>query len=70
MIAGQQNTPAALQRDPASGFGTLARFVDHDPIERAIPQHHVVNRRRGANHVGAVEHVVDRLPLESAQLPP
>ena len=42
----------------------MARLVDHDPIELSLAQHLVVDGRGGAKHVGTVEHVVDRLPLQ------
>ena len=64
MVAGQQDPLAALQRNPTCRFRALASLVDHDPVELAISQHHFVDRRRGADDVRAVEHVVNRLSLE------
>ncbi len=64
MIARQENSLAARQRNPARGLGGLAGLVDHNPVELAVAEDDVVNRGGRADHVGAVEHVIDRLPLQ------
>ena len=64
-VAGHDEAPGALERDPDGGLERLRGLVDDDRPEGPVPQEvRARARERAADHLGPVEDVLDDAPLE------
>src|SRR5260370_3528360 len=65
MIAGQDHTLTAQERQPASRLGALACLIDDRKIEGALSEHFAIQAgERGAENRGPVEDTFDSLGLQ------